>query len=99
MTEHFPDATGGGLALNGYAAGQVFLEAFSEMTADGAMPSREAYIETLESFGTREVGVIPALTYTEERHAGPTQSYLVQWTGDEWRIVQEPTEHPTGPVQ
>ena len=97
MTEHFPDATGGGLALNGYAAGQVFLEGIRQITEDDAVPTREALMEAWETFENQAVGVIPALSYSEDEHRGPVQSYIVQWSGGEWSVVSEPIDHPTGP--
>lgn len=99
MTKYFPDATGGGLALNGYAAGQVFIEGIRQITDGGAVPTRQAYIEALETWDTREVGVIPAVTYTEENHFGPVQSYVIQWKDGAWSVVAGPLEHPTGPQQ
>jgi ABC-type branched-subunit amino acid transport system substrate-binding protein len=97
MTTNFPDATGGGLALNGYAAGQVFLAAFEEITADGQVPTREALMDAWESWDTKQVGVVPAITYNGEQHRGPTQSYIIQWVDGGWQIVSEPLDHPTGP--
>src|SRR5690606_11982504 len=77
MSTYFPDATGGGLALNGYAAGQLFLEGFAGITADGAMPTQQAYMDHLETWSTKTVGVVPSVTYTDQEHTGPDQSYII----------------------
>jgi branched-chain amino acid transport system substrate-binding protein len=97
MTKYFPDVPPSGLPLNGYAACEVFVEAFKEMTKDGGTPSWESYISTLNGFNTKQVGVVPGVTYTAEQHTGPGKSYMIQWKGGTWTQVADATDMPTGP--
>lgn len=97
MQKYFPNVAPSGLPLNGYAACEVFLEAFKEMTNGGAAPTWDGLIKTLNSFSTREVGVVPAVTYTPAKHTGPGKSYMIQWKGGQWIQVAGATEMPTGP--
>jgi ABC-type branched-subunit amino acid transport system substrate-binding protein len=96
MKKYFPDVAPSGLPLAGYAACQAFLEGFKEMVAGGENPTREGLVKALDGLGTREVGVIPAMTYNEGEHLGATTSYLIQWKDGEWATVEEPTEVPRG---
>lgn len=96
MKKYFPDVPPSGLPLNGYASCQVFLEAFKEMTKDGAQPTWERLIDTLHTFRDREIGVVPSVTYSPDTHTGPTKSYLIQFKDGEWVEVADATEMPTG---
>jgi branched-chain amino acid transport system substrate-binding protein len=96
MQKYFPDVAPSGLPLNGYAACEVFVEAFKEMTKDGAAPTWDALITTLNSFSTREVGVVPGVTYTADKHTGPGKSYMIQWKDGKWAQVADATDMPTG---
>jgi branched-chain amino acid transport system substrate-binding protein len=97
ITKYFPKVTPSGLPLNGYAACQIFLEGFKLMTDGGAQPTQAGYEKALDSFGSRQVGVVPSVDYTPTVHAGPTKSYIIQWKGKKWSIVQDAATMPTGP--
>jgi ABC-type branched-subunit amino acid transport system substrate-binding protein len=96
MKRYFPDVAPSGLPLNGYAACQVFLEAFKEMTNNGGAVSWERYIATLNSFATRQVGVVPGLTYTKDKHTGPGKSFMIQWKDGKWNQLGDASAMPSG---
>lgn len=96
MNTYFPDVPPSGLPLNGYASCQVFLEAFKVMTKDGDQPTWDGLINALNSFETRQIGVVPSVTYSADTHTGPNKSYLIQWKDGDWVQVADATEMPTG---
>ncbi|TDB95476.1 ABC transporter substrate-binding protein [Actinomadura sp. 7K534] len=96
MKKYYPDVPPSGLPLNGYASCQVFLEAFKEMTKDGAQPTWDGLFKALNGFEARQVGVVPSVTYSADKHTGPNKSYLIQIKDGDWKQVADATEMPTG---
>lgn len=94
MKEYQPDGVVGGLSLNGWAGASIFVEALKEITADGAVPTREALIEELNSWGERKVGVLPGVFYSEGQHRGGSQSYVLQYKGGDFEVVAGPDPLP-----
>jgi branched-chain amino acid transport system substrate-binding protein len=94
MAKYQSKTPAGGLALNGWAGAQIFVEALREVTAGGKPPTRAALIDTLNKFGEKEIGVLPGVNYTPDSHRGGSQSYVLQWKDGAFKTVDGPNPLP-----
>jgi ABC-type branched-subunit amino acid transport system substrate-binding protein len=94
MAKYQSKTTAGGLALNGWAGAQIFVEALREITAGGKTPTRAALIDALNNFGEKEIGVLPGVNYTQNSHRGGSQSYVLQWKNGAFKVVTGPSPLP-----
>lgn len=96
VLKYFPDEESlGGLSQSGYAPVYLLEEAIKRMTADGKEPTREGFIEAVQSFGqTGQIGNIAGVNYTEDRYEGINTYWLAKYEDGEWSEVGEPTKIP-----
>lgn len=83
FTEAFPEGDVN-LAQSGWAAGELFLTAVEQTTADGTPLTWPALRETLASWDGEDIGMAKGISYSEEVHAGATQGKVRRLEGGEW---------------
>ena len=98
---NFPPST---LTIQGWIPGTVFAEAFRRMTANGAAPTREAFVKTLDEFKGYSNDYIKNLSYAsgpgiESPHVPRPYEAIMTWNGKEMALVTDFQEIPKVPGQ
>lgn len=94
MKQFQPGTAAGGLALNGWAGGAVFVQALKQITTKGKVPTRDALFAALNSFKNKQIGVIPGITYSANAKIGVSSSYLIRFKNRRFSTVAFPTALP-----
>jgi ABC-type branched-subunit amino acid transport system substrate-binding protein len=104
VTKYYPNIPPSTLTIQGWIPGTVFAEAFRRMTANGAAPTKEAFIATLNQFKGYSNDYIKNLSYAsgpgiESPHVPRPYEAIMTWTGKELALVTEFQEIPKVPGQ
>jgi branched-chain amino acid transport system substrate-binding protein len=94
MAKYAPGSEAGDLALNGWAGAGIMVEALEELTANGHTPTRAGLIAELNSWGERQVGVVPGVDYTPTVHSPSGKAWMEQDKGGKFVVLSGPSSMP-----
>jgi branched-chain amino acid transport system substrate-binding protein len=83
FSEAYPDGDVN-LGQSGWAAGDLFLQAVEEATADGQQLTWQALKDTLLSWQERDIGMSVGITYSDTQRTGATKGKVRQLQDGAW---------------
>ncbi len=94
LAKYFPNAQPGLLSQQGFAAGEIFGEAFKKATANGQKPTWKDLEAALNTLSDWTGSLVYSVTYTSSRHIGSLKEVVVAAQDNKFVPVTQPAAVP-----